>query len=362
VLVERGTRAARSRYVDATVAVPDATGNGHRYLTAVSACAAAERVDVVVPSTDASLQRLWDGAAALCGARILGCDRASFRRLLDKADCLTAAQNCGFPTPRWDLPNSPSEALPLLRRVGLPAVVKPRRSYDSRGDRLIQRRHRLVLCADDLGSAVEESTDHAGRLPLIQEYVAGRAMSVSAVIWEGRVVAHVARETISFLPIQGGTSVWKRTVSPHDGGVRTALRLLLDLRYEGLAEVEYQLDASGTPRLMEVGLRSHGWIPLAVAAGVDLPRIAADLLVGRSSYPSRTYDIGTEMRWPKGELLRLREGIRWNPPLGTRRRDLARTAWPPWKPGMRYDGLVRDDLAPWLPGMGIRRRRERDRK
>jgi carbamoyl-phosphate synthase large subunit len=353
---------ARSRYADATVAVPDATGDGHRFLSAVSACVKAERVDVVVPSTDASLQRLWDGADALCGARILGCDRASFRRLLDKADCLKAAQERGFPTPVWDTPGSPSEAPRLLRTVGLPAVVKPRRSYDLRGDRLVQRRHHLVTRGADLGSAVAECTDQAGRLPLIQEYVAGRAMSVSAVIWNGRVVAHIARETMSFIPIQGGTSVWKRTVSPHDGGVRAALRLLIDLRYEGLAEVEYQLDASGTPRLMEIGLRSHGWIPLAVAAGVDLPRIAADLLVGRTSCPRRTYTIGTEMRWPKGELLRLREGMRRSPPPGTRRRDLVRTAWPPWRPGMRYDGVVRDDLALWLPDMGITRWRERDRR
>jgi ATP-grasp in the biosynthetic pathway with Ter operon len=191
--------------------------------------------------------------------------------------------------------------------------------------------------------------DHHGRLPLLQEYVPGRAMAVSAVIDRGRVVARIARETLSFYPIQGGTSVWKRTVSPHDAGVDAATRLLLELGYQGLAEVEYQVGDSG-PCLMEIGLRAHGWVTLAVSAGVDLPCIAADVLMGRTPTPGSTYRVGAEMRWPKGDVLRLtalRHGA--TRPPGVSRLDVARAAWPPWRPGMRYDGVFLDDLSPWLP-------------
>src|SRR5205814_6007110 len=101
-----------------------------------------------------------------------------------------------------------------------------------------------------------------------------------AVVSHGRLLAAAARETFSFVPIAGGTSVWKRTIPPSDAGVAEACRLLVDVGFEGLAEVEYQVGEDGVPRLMEIGARAHGWLGLAVAAGADLPAIAAAALLG----------------------------------------------------------------------------------
>ena len=56
------------------------------------------------------------------------------------------------------------------------------------------------------------------------------------------------------------------------------------------------------------------------------------------------------MRWPSGELGRIRAALDRRRPMppGVRRRDVLAKAWPPWRPGMTYDGVVLSDLGPWL--------------
>jgi hypothetical protein len=102
---------------------------------------------------------------------------------------------------------------------------------------------------------------------------------------------------------------------------------------------------------MEIGVRAHGWVGLAIAAGVDLPAIAAAALFGEPLPPAPPYRVGLEMRWPAGELWRLAAAAsrRTELPPGATRAGIVRSAWPPWKPGMRYDGLDLRDPRPWLP-------------
>jgi hypothetical protein len=63
------------------------------------------------------------------------------------------------------------------------------------------------------------------------------------------------------------------------------------------------------------------------------------------------------MRWLAGEISRLRVALSAYPvlPPDVTRRGLLRTAWPPWRPGMRYDGLELRDMGPWLSLRGRRR-------
>jgi predicted ATP-grasp superfamily ATP-dependent carboligase len=349
VLAPAGTRSAASRYTAASVALPDPEREPDAFTPAVAALLEIERVDVVVPCTDASAILLHSHGELPAPARVLGGRPGQVLRLADKAACLRDAEDAGFPVPRWGAPATLDEALALAARLGYPCVVKPRHSYVRVGSELVHRRHRVVVEAGGLAAAYDELT--GDEPPLLQSLVPGRAMAVGAVRHHGELVGWVARETLSFHPVAGGTSVWKRTVPPDEGGVQVALGLLGDLDYEGLAEVEYQLGPDGTPRLMEVGVRAFGWLPLAMAAGVDLPLLAARALSGERPSPVSGYRAGVEMRWPAGELLRLRDAVRGrNLPAGVSRRDVARSAWPPWRAGMRYDGLVGDDWGPWAPG------------
>jgi carbamoyl-phosphate synthase large subunit len=349
VLVPEGTRSQRSRYSTAAVSIPNAADEPDAFAVAVRELGGREDVHVLVPTTDASLAGAWAALGERERPRIVGGDRETVRTALDKVACLRAAERHGFPVPAWSAPETPAEAHAFLEAIGAPIVVKPRRSYVRRGDSLAHRRHHFVFSPSDLDDALSSLGD-GGELPVVQEYVPGRALAVSAVIRDGKVLAAVARETFTFLPVRGGTSVWKRTVDPGETGVGEALSLLEAIGLDGVAEVEYQLGDDGVPRLMEIGARLHGWVPLAVAAGVDLPLLAARAAVGDPVEPVMSYRVGLEMRWPAGEIHRLRTLAlpRHLLPPGMRRREIVRGIWPPWKPGMRYDGIDLGDLRPLL--------------
>ena len=348
VLAAEGTRSARSRYGHGCTLI-DATQAGFR--DSVGALVSREPIDVIVPCTDASVAELWRDTSVLGGARILGGDRHSTAISLDKTRTLAAADEVGFPTPHWIHPATKSEALAAIRAIGFPCVVKPITSYVPESSSLRHRRHVVVRDEAEAQAALTTLSGPGLALPLIQEFVPGRSLAVTAVLHGGRVLGMVARETLSFSPVSGGTSVWKRTIAPTEAGVRQAVELLQALDYEGLAEVEYQMPADGIPRLMEIGARAHGWLGLAIAAGVDLPLIAASVLVGEQvPPPAREYKIGCEMRWVAGELSRLRVAISRRPelPPDVTRLRILRSAWPPWRPGMRYDGIHLRDPGPWL--------------
>jgi biotin carboxylase len=353
VVVGEGTRSQRSRYASVALRLPDALADPERLGARIVGVAQEHGVDVVAPATDASVEVAWSVADALGDTRILGGDRASTELLLDKQRALEAADGHGFPTPRWVAPGSLPEAVAALDVTGLPAVVKSRRSYVMEGGRFRQRRHAFVRTSPELEQVLPLQMEADGSLPIVQAYVPGRSLSATAVLQHGRVVAAAARETLSFEPIAGGTSVWKRTIPPTDVGVQEAFALLRAIGYEGLAEVEYQVGADGVPRLMEIGVRLHGWVALAMHAGVDLPMVAARALLGESLPESADYRVGVEMRWPAGEVLRLRAALasRTSLPPGVSRLDVLAKAWPPWKPGMRYDGVDPADLGPLLGGI-----------
>jgi hypothetical protein len=73
-----------------------------------------------------------------------------------------------------------------------------------------------------------------------------------------------------------------------------AVKLLSALGWTGLAMVEFKTGADG-PALMEINGRVWGSLSLAVASGVDFPRLAADLYMGHP-LPDRLPDYAAGIR------------------------------------------------------------------
>jgi predicted ATP-grasp superfamily ATP-dependent carboligase len=358
VIVESGTKSALSRFATQSVALPDPITHPDAYTVALATAVARLTPSIVVPAMDATLELAWTAVGE--STHVLGGDAATVQLSLDKPRTLAQANELGFPVPQSFTPASGADAHAAADSLGWPCVVKPRRSYVRSGDRLVQRRHVVVASPSALDDALASLADPDGALPMIQALVPGRALSVSVVMTDDGLLGAAARETLSFYPVSGGTSVWKRTIALGDDGVAQALDLLQAVGLRGLAEVEYQLGADGVPRLMEIGARAHGWLTLAIAAGVDLPLIAANAAIGRPPPATGEYEVGVEMRWLAGEVLRLRTILRGGAarPPGTTALDVVRTTWPPWKPGLRFDGIARDDLRPSFSRLSRLRRRQ----
>ena len=347
VVTEKGTIASRSRYCVAEVELPDYREHASAFAEAVAEAIGEHGATVVSPAEDASLELLYETPGLLQGARVLGGDERSAKLATDKVATLAAATEAGFPIPEHRVPESVDEAVAAAREIGFPCAIKPRRSYGRLAEKRPYARHTVVRSPGEARRAVERYLRRGFQLPLVQAWTPGRSIGVAAVVREGRILAWGAREAYRQWPIAGGVAVWRRTVPETTTGVREALRLFRDFGFEGLGDIQYHIAADGTPRLMELGARVYGWLPLTVFAGADLPRIAVDSFAGIEPPETVGARPGMEMRWIVGELQRLWEALhpQVSLPPGTSRLDVFRQAWPLWRPSMRYDGLGLGDAS-----------------
>jgi carbamoyl-phosphate synthase large subunit len=208
--------------------------------------------DVVIPTVDAELRPLAAARRTFeqAGVRLMLPSASALDLTLDK---LALARACAgvvrVPrTERLDAEIDPDS-------WSYPVVVKPRTGSGSRDIS-------VVVSAAEL-KALEPSADF-----IIQEYLPGEEYSIDVLAdVDGRVVAGVPR-------------VRARV----DSGVSVAGRTLHDRERVGLtfiSNVQVRRDQHGQPALLEVNPRAPGSLPLTVASGVDMPRMALDALRGR---------------------------------------------------------------------------------
>lgn len=176
---------------------------------------------------------------------------------------------------KWALARRCQGVLPVPRTQTLspaaatgrtfPVIVKPRRGAGSRGIELVESAADLIALGTD--------DDR-----LVQDYLPGDEYSVDVLAGlDGRVIAAVPR---SRLRVDSGISVAGATF--HDDELEAAARAVaraIDLTT--VANVQLRRDADGRAALLEVNPRFPGAMPLTVAAGVDMPSLTLDLVLGR---------------------------------------------------------------------------------
>lgn len=219
------------------------------------------KVDVLIPTVDAELRPLGRARAdfARAGVELVLAPDHALDVTLDK---LALAQRCAgkVRVPR-------TERLDQVADHGswtYPVIVKPRTGSGSRGISLVESRHDLAGLA-------------ASADLLVQEYLPGEEYSIDVLADAGgRVVASVPRVRER---VDSGVSVAGRTL--HDAeleGLGAAVATATGLTY--IANVQFRRDVAGRPALLEVNPRVPGTLPLTMASGVDMPRMALDSLRG----------------------------------------------------------------------------------
>ena len=94
-----------------------------------------------------------------------------------------------------------------------------------------------------------------------------------------------------------------------------ALRLLAALDWHGPAMVEFKDPGKGRrPILMEINGRLWGSLPLAVAAGINFPRLLAQLFLALPLHSPNGYAVGVHCRHLRGDLSHLVGVLKGPPP------------------------------------------------
>jgi carbamoyl-phosphate synthase large subunit len=231
-------------------------------------------IDVFVPTVDWELEPVAaarDRFAAV-GARVMVAEATTLALALDKWTLLRACQSA-CATPHSALFDEDFDADAAGDAWGLPLVVKPRRGAGSRGVRVARTLEELAAIRRDPSL-------------LVQEHLPGEEYSVDVLsALDTTVLAVVPRVR---LKVDSGIAVTGRTV--HDAALDAAARAVAGrIGLTFVSNIQFRRDAQGTPKLLEVNVRFPGTMPLTVASGVDMPRLALDILLGKPVPP----DVGT---------------------------------------------------------------------
>lgn len=256
--------AASSRYCRRRVIVPPVTEPG--YAEAVRAELAARPYLTVLAASDAALLALGSPVG----------------HLLNKAELTDLARVAGLPVPPTRTFPSRAELL-AAEDLEFPAVVKPAVSTHPA---------RLVRSATDL----EPTVDGNGPF-VVQPYEEQALRAVSGVVWEGQLVAASHQRYVRTWPVECGTGCAAETVEPNLELEERLLRLLAG--YRGIFQAQLAGD-----RLLDLNPRVYGSLPLAVAAGANLPAVYCDLLSGGDVRSVRARP-GVFYRWLEGDLRHL---------------------------------------------------------
>jgi carbamoyl-phosphate synthase large subunit len=146
-----------------------------------------------------------------------------------------------------------------------PVIVKPRAGSGSRDISLVPSARELAAMPRSAGF-------------IVQEHLPGQEYSIDVLAdCSGHVISAVPRVRAK---VDSGVSVAGRTLHDRElEGFGRAVAEAVGLTY--ISNVQCRRDSQGRPALLEVNPRAPGALPLTVASGVDMPRLALDALRGR---------------------------------------------------------------------------------
>lgn len=296
--------AGSSRYCLASIRVPSPEMDSEAFVHAIRQELERRMYRVVIPTDDVSLWLLaqgrprFDGLAALPFPGIEAIQIAH-----DKFALASLAEQNGIPIPKTTVIREPADVSRVVRRVGLPAVVKPRFSKFQRGGQWIKGAGiYYVHTAAELGVACQ-AIHRTVPFPLVQEYIPGEGRGIFLLTNRGKVHAAFAHRRVREKPPSGGVSVLSESVALEPELLEYSQRLLGALKWHGVAMVEFKRDArDGTAKLLEINGRFWGSLQLAVDAGIDFPYLLYRLAVDSESEPALSYREGVRLRWWLGDL------------------------------------------------------------
>jgi predicted ATP-grasp superfamily ATP-dependent carboligase len=120
---------------------------------------------------------------------------------------------------------------------------------------------------------------------MIQEIISGGGesqFSYTALCRDGQPLASLTARRVRQIPMDfGRASTFVETIEDTATST-TAIRLLQELRYTGIVEVEFKRDPrDGKLKLLDINPRVWGWHSLCGSAGVDYPYLQWLLTLGQ---------------------------------------------------------------------------------
>jgi predicted ATP-grasp superfamily ATP-dependent carboligase len=237
---------------------------------------------------------------------------AAIERVIDKRKQVEVARSAQVPIPCTFCPETIGELQANLDKLSYPCLLKPAVSHRGRqrlrGAKLIVA-HSEKQLLDAYRQFASETTPF-----IIQELIPGAEQTLFVYIgfWDSSAqeVAYVTLQKLrQYPPDFGNGSLFQTVEQPRI--VEYSRRLLNELRYTGLAEIEFKYDSRTDDFYwIEMNPRAGTMAQVASLAGVDLGWIAYRYLIDGNLPKVNSFRIGSRVMDEEMESLAFATGVR----------------------------------------------------
>lgn len=339
-----------SKYCKQKILYPSAELQKTRFVQALLKLVRDESFDLLIPITDTAMVPIVERKEDFeQHTRVAAPDYSTAIKALDKIETLKIAQQQGISCPRTTFGEEIGGGSDFSREITYPVVIRPRMKVRWIGERalilkvtqnnyayspkdFIVKWNRLVSILNRVG--LQED------FLMVQEFVRGEGYGVELLMHDGMPRAIFVHRRLREYPTSGGASTLRESVKD-DSLVQLGIRLLRAMGWEGVAMVEFRVDATiGKPELIEVNGRFWGSLALAINSGVDFPGLLYESTL-REGIPSNSrYKIGLKQRWLAGDFLWLYSSL-------IRGDGIAKSTWEFLRSSAVPDDIIlSDDMAP----------------
>lgn len=309
-----------SRYARRSFVAPAARTQPEAFVEWLLELVERERIDAVLAADDDTTEVLAAHQTRLAGAvGLLLPPLASFTAMRDKGESAAWFARAGIPHPRTIAIQNEAAVPDAAAELGVPLVVKARRSAGSRGLRFV----------DDLADVNEayRAVHREYPWPVLQQYVNPGPKFMVCMLYDrsGQLEAAYVEEVLRQYPVSGGPSTLQRSVHRPDL-VRLMEPLFALLPWAGPVHADIMVDGvTGQPYVLEVNPRYWQSLHVALHAGVNFAEAHLALAMQQRPVPETVcsgYRAGVYGRAlvPFDVLAYLsdRKRRQWNPPFFAR--------------------------------------------
>jgi predicted ATP-grasp superfamily ATP-dependent carboligase len=339
--------ALKSKYIKKIHRFPRYSSDPKGWLAEVLAVLRSEPFDLVVPCSDNAILPLDLNRHYLAQYRLAIPSARAMEFLFDKELTRQLCDELGIPVVDGKRINIGDSAKELVKRFGLPIVIKPRRSYWT--DRLDQWGKVSILDSELEVQAALDGLDEPWRY-LAEGYFEGTGTGVSVLAKDGKILQAFQHRRLR--EGRGGNSSYRVSEPTHPELLQAAEKICTRMNMTGVCMFEFRFnDESRKWILIETNCRFWGSLPLPVSLGVDFPRYLYDLMVHDKQPVAVDYRTGIKARnftLDGYNLLKRLRGLKRGE-RGGWLKDLGSFATQPlrWMTGReRSDSFVSDDLKP----------------
>lgn len=262
-----------------------------RFVADIAAAVGEGGYDIVFCSYDLGLLTLSRRREEIAPAVWPYAARAVVERAFDKLELAEMSRAAGLQAPRTEL----ATAETLAAWQG-PVVVKARTHVPKRFDT-------GIFATAAQGRDLAAQIGGEGGTALLQEPMSGQMGAVVVVVArDGSIAAEIHQEAVHTWPPGAGDTVRGVVVAPDPELSRGVRRLVADLGWFGLAQVEFVRNAAGEAQITDFNGRFYGSMALATGAGANLPALWANLALGRGATPPGTARVGASFQWLNRDL------------------------------------------------------------